>query len=97
MINLSFETVKLDASLLQSIDEDGKLYDTMRLLVQMMHNAGFIVVAEGIERLTQLNCVKALGVDRVQGYYYARPMPHKELEAFLTYRKLVLVKNKDIV
>jgi len=97
MINLPFETVKLDSSLLQNIDENAKMYDTVRLLVQMMHNAGFIVVAEGIERLAQLECVKALGIDRVQGYYYARPMPQKELETFLTYRKLVLVKNVDAV
>ena len=97
MINLPFETVKLDASLLQEIDKNTKLYDTVRLLVQMMHNAGFIVVAEGIERLAQLNCVKMLGIDRVQGYYYARPMPPKELETFLTYRKLVLVKNENAV
>ena len=97
MISLPFETVKLDASLLCGIDENEKLYDTVRLLVQMMHNAGFIVVAEGIERHAQLECVKALGIDRVQGYYYARPMPKKELETFLTYRKLVLVKNEDVV
>lgn len=97
MINLPFETVKLDSSLLRNIDENAKMYDTVRLLVQMMHNAGFIVVAEGIERLAQLECVKALGVDRIQGYYYARPMPQKELETFLTYRKFVLVKNIDAV
>ena len=95
MISLPFETVKLDSSLLGGIDQNAKLYDTVRLLVQMMHNAGFIVVAEGIERLSQLECVKALGVDRIQGYYYARPMPEKELETFLTYRKLVLVKGED--
>ena len=97
MINLPFETVKLDASLLQNIDENDKMVDTVRLLVQMLHNAGFIVVAEGIERIAQLNCVKALGVDLVQGYYYARPMPQNELETFLTYRKLVLVKHEDVV
>ena len=68
----------------------------MELLVNMLHNAGFIVVAEGIERLAQLECVKALGVDRIQGYYYARPMPPKELETFLTYRKLVLMKSADV-
>lgn len=96
MISLPFETVKLDSSLFASIEEDGKLADTVRLLVQMMHNAGFIVVAEGIERYAQLECVKALGVDRIQGYYYARPMPEKELETFLTVRKLVLVKTEEV-
>ena len=96
-ISLPFETIKLDASLLTDIDKDEKLYDTVRLLVQMMHNAGFIVVAEGIERVAQLDCVKTFGVDRVQGYYYAKPMPKKDLVTFLVHRKLVLVKKEDAV
>ena len=97
MISLPFETVKLDASLFKDVEHNALLADTVRLLVQMMHNAGFVVVAEGIERAAQLSCVKALGVDRIQGYYYARPMPQKELMTFLTMRKLVLVKNEDAV
>ena len=97
MINLPFETIKLDASLLKDIDKDEKLYDTVRLLVQMMHNAGFIVIAEGIERAAQLDCVKSFNVDRVQGYYYAKPMPKKDLVTFLVHRKLVLVKKEDAV
>jgi len=96
MISLPFETVKLDSSLLSDIENNEKLAGTVELLVNMLHNAGFIVVAEGIERLAQLECVKALGVDRIQGYYYARPMPPKELETFLTYRKLVLMKSADV-
>ena len=95
MISLPFETVKLDASLLADVERNDKLAGTVGLLVQMMHNAGFIVVAEGIERLAQVECVKALGVDRIQGYYYARPMPQRELETFLSARKLVLVKTED--
>ena len=96
MINLPFETVKLDASLIRNIDDNAKMHDTVRLLVQMMHNAGFSVVAEGVERSAQVDCVKALGVDRVQGYYYARPMPEKEMETFLTTRKLVLMKKEEV-
>ena len=93
MISLPFETVKMDASLLTDIEEDGRALDTLRLMVQMLHSAGFSVVAEGIERIGQVECVKALGVDRIQGYYYARPMPQRELEAFLAPKKLVLMKN----
>ncbi|MBR2941807.1 MAG: EAL domain-containing protein [Clostridia bacterium] len=97
MISLPFETVKLDSSLLSDIENNEKLAGTVALLVKMLHNAGFVVVAEGIERLAQLECVKTLDVDRIQGYYYARPMPPKELETFLTYRKLVLMKSADVV
>lgn len=93
MISLPFETVKLDSSLLNDIEEDGKALSTLRLMVQMLHNAGFMVVAEGIERAGQVERVKALGVDRIQGYYYARPMPQAELEPYLAPKKLVLMKT----
>jgi len=96
MIALPFETVKLDSSLLSNIETDRTLRGTVELLVQMLHNAGFVVVAEGVERRAQLDTLRAMGVDRVQGYYYARPMPEKELETFLLNRKLVLVKSADV-
>ena len=49
MMALPFETVKLDATLLQDIVTSQKSCQTVRLLVQMLHNAGFLVVVEGLE------------------------------------------------
>lgn len=98
MIELPFDTIKLDASLIRSIDEedeDGKAAVTMRLLAQMLHEAGFNVVAEGVETINQVEQVKALGIDRIQGYYYAKPVPGDRLEAFLAPKRLVLVKNEN--
>lgn len=95
MISLPFETVKIDSSLLRDIEQDGKALRTLRLMVQMLHSADFIVVAEGIERTGQVERVKALGVDRIQGYYYARPMPEDELEAYLEARRLVLIRPAE--
>lgn len=83
VMSLPFETVKLDASLLQDVERDQKVYQTIQLLVQMLHNVSFSVVAEGVEREDQVRCIRKLGVDRIQGYYYARPMPEREFVAFL--------------
>ena len=98
MLELPFETVKLDASLIRSIarEKDGKGAVTMRLLAQMMHSAGFTVVAEGVERADQVERVKALGIDRIQGFYYARPMPGDQLAEFLATKRLVLMKNETM-
>lgn len=83
MMALPFETVKLDATLLQDIVTSQKSCQTVRLLVQMLHNAGFLVVAEGLETRQQVEKAMELSVDCIQGYYYARPMPEDQLEAFL--------------
>lgn len=84
MMTLPFETIKLDASLIGGAEEiDERSMSTLRLLVQMLHHAGFAVVAEGVETRAQVERMNALGVDRIQGYYYARPMPEEELLRFL--------------
>ena len=75
VMSLPFETVSLDASLLQDVERDQKAYQTIRLLVQMLRSVSFSVVAEGVEREEQARCIRKLGADRIQGHYYARPIP----------------------
>lgn len=87
MMSLPFETVKLDRSIMRGIEKGGKEYRTVDLLVQMLHNAGFIVVAEGLETKEQVECAKKLLVDRIQGFYYAKPMDEEALLTFLSEKK----------
>ncbi len=87
MMNLPFETVKLDASLLEDIAENTTRFRTIELLIQMLHHAGFLVVAEGLETIQQVEKAHQLDVDCIQGYYYAKPMPEEELITFLENHK----------
>ncbi len=84
VMELPFETVKLDASLLSKMTNGEKEYRTMQLLVDMLHNSGFQVVAEGIEKVEEMQAARRLQIDRIQGFYYARPMPPKAVVEFLT-------------
>lgn len=83
VLSLPFETIKLDASLISGIDTSEVTADTIHLLVQMLHRSGHIVVAEGIEYEAQALKAQVLDIDRIQGYYYARPMPEQALTDFL--------------
>ena len=42
---------------------------------------GIKVCVEGVETAEELECVKALGADCIQGYYYGKPMPADEFES----------------
>ena len=42
-----------------------------------------MIVAEGIETAWQAQTARETGVDRIQGFYYAKPLPEEELEKFL--------------
>jgi EAL domain-containing protein (putative c-di-GMP-specific phosphodiesterase class I)/GGDEF domain-containing protein len=80
---LPFEVVKLDRSLITKIDEDERSFEIAKGMVKMLHSAGYKVLAEGVERETQVEKVKELGIERIQGYYYARPMNEAALIEFL--------------
>lgn len=83
MMTLPFETVKLDASLLRNIATDAKNFQVVKLLVDLLHQAGFIVVAEGLETKEQVDKAAEIGFDRIQGFYFAAPMPIEAVTDFL--------------
>lgn len=74
MISLPFETVKLDMSLVKDIDKDSKKYGIVKYLSQMLHSVGFIVVAECVETNEQALKIQELDIERIQGFYFAKPM-----------------------
>ncbi len=54
--------------------------DDSTLLTDMLHTLGKVLIAEGVETEQQLEMVKSVGIERVQGFYYAKPI---EEQAFL--------------
>jgi EAL domain-containing protein (putative c-di-GMP-specific phosphodiesterase class I) len=65
--------VKLDMSLIRNVDRDPirrRLVDSM---VQVGHDMGILVVAEGIETEAECDVVVELGVDLLQGFLLGRP------------------------
>ena len=51
--------------------------------IQMAHSLGVGVVAEGVETPTQLEFLRRLGCDTVQGYLISQPLPPADCAAFL--------------
>jgi diguanylate cyclase (GGDEF)-like protein len=83
LMNLPIHTVKLDRSL---IDDVARSPRVSRLVGSLMHAAralGVTVVAEGVEEEAQAIILRAAGCDRMQGYWFARPMEAQALEARL--------------
>ena len=51
----------------------------IRSMVDLAHSMSMRVIVEGIEQVTQLELVKELGADEVQGYLLGRPGPNPQL------------------
>ena len=56
-------------------------------IIPFFHKLGQQVVAEGIESREQAELALRCGADRIQGFYYARPMPESELAEWYRSRK----------
>ncbi|MFM0095613.1 EAL domain-containing protein [Paraburkholderia nemoris] len=74
VINLHPELIKLDSSLIRSIDVHSNRRALVSAMVSFANETGSTIVAEGVETADELNALKALGVTTAQGYFLARPM-----------------------
>lgn len=75
VLRLRPETIKLDRSLTNGIDENPVLSALASALVTFASSLGATITAEGIETLAQLVSLQKLGVAYGQGYFLARPAP----------------------
>ncbi len=83
---LAFETVKIDQSFVRGMLEQPRLHEMVRAIVGMARALGLRLVAEGVETAQQAQLLEQEGVDRMQGYLYARPMPKNEVLRWLQER-----------
>lgn len=75
----------MDKSLLWPCsEEDGKKTEVvLKACIDMMHHLGCEIVAEGVETQEQVKLLMEYGVEYLQGYYYAKPMPQAAYIDFL--------------
>jgi EAL domain-containing protein (putative c-di-GMP-specific phosphodiesterase class I) len=76
---LPVDEVKLDKSFVLNMTSDADDAAIVRSTIELAHNLGLQLVAEGVEDQETLELLATLGCDLVQGYHLARPMPADEL------------------
>jgi diguanylate cyclase (GGDEF)-like protein/PAS domain S-box-containing protein len=80
---LPLDKIKIDKSFLDHIDVDSHQRTMVKTIIDMGHNLGFTVVAEGIEKLEQVNILKEYACQIGQGYYYSKPLLMEQLAGLL--------------
>ena len=60
----------------------------VRSTIDLGHNLGLQVVAEGVEDQRVLDALRELGCDVGQGYHLGRPMPGAQFEQWMTSRRV---------
>ncbi|CTQ54505.1 Bacteriophytochrome cph2 [Roseibium album] len=75
--------LKIDSSFIRNIDNGSRELGIARAIVALGHELGMRVIAEGVETESQLNHLKALDCNDVQGFLTGRPMPSPMVETLL--------------
>lgn len=85
--DMNIDILKLDISLLQK-DKPDSDRSVLNFAMQLARMMKLRTIQEGVETKEQLERLKALGCDCIQGYYYSKPLTKNQFEDFLTNRQL---------
>jgi diguanylate cyclase len=80
---LPVDELKVDRSFVGHMDDSSSDAVIVRSTIDLGHNLGLRVVAEGVETQDAWERLEALGCDTAQGHYLGRPMPAADLEHWL--------------
>jgi diguanylate cyclase (GGDEF)-like protein/PAS domain S-box-containing protein len=83
---LPVDGLKIDGSFIGSLAEDPANTTIVEAVISLAHSLGLEVTGEGVETAEQLEHLRRMGCDLVQGDHLARPLPSEEVEPLLADR-----------
>ncbi len=80
LMDLPYSYVKFDKSVIQGAAANPTM---LTLLSEMLHKMGKILIAEGVETQDQLAMIRTMGIERVQGFYFSKPLDEGDFLALV--------------
>ena len=87
---LPLDKIKVDRSFVSDINENPVSHKIIKSLTGLCDDMEIACVVEGVETRAQLDSLRRLGCDFIQGYYFARPMPGDAISDYLAKERLRL-------
>jgi diguanylate cyclase (GGDEF)-like protein len=84
LTRLPVDSLKIDQSFLRTLQQPEGSLPVVQSIVRLAHNMNLTVVAEGVETAAELDLVRVLGCDKVQGHVYGASLNRQATEALLT-------------
>lgn len=81
--NIPITTLKIDKIFVDDISDPSSNTEVTDTIIELGHKMNLTIVAEGVETKEQLVYLKENGCDKIQGYYYSKPLPITKLEEFI--------------
>lgn len=83
IVDMPVDIIKLDYDMTKAYNTTPKARSIIRSVVVMAHEMGLSVIAEGIETKEELDNMKDMNIDYIQGFYFSKPIPIEEYAEFI--------------
>ena len=83
LARLPVDTLKIDRSFVVRMRDAGYPRNIVAMIVSLAHTLGLRVVAEGVEDVEQVDLLRELGCDQIQGFYVSHPVPADQIVPLL--------------
>ncbi len=91
--DLPLRELKIDRAFVSQVDQDPRGRAIVSTTAELAHALGLRIVAEGVETQQVYDILREIGVDVAQGFHLARPMPAREVEAWVAGLRAELPKR----
>ena len=81
--NIPFDAIKIDKSFADLMLTDKKTQSIVKMLIELGHLNDIEVIIEGVDNKEQVDLLKKMKVDTIQGFYYSQPLSESDYEKFL--------------
>lgn len=86
--NFPIHELKIDRSFIEDIAQDESHAAIVKAIISLAHSMKLTVLAEGVETLDQLQCLRSEQCDHLQGYLFSRPVPAERISELLRMKAL---------
>ena len=81
--NVTVDILKIDMGFVQNLEDSERAPTILRRVVEMAHDLKMSVVVEGVETKAQIDFLSSIDCDKIQGYYFAKPMAREDFTALI--------------
>lgn len=78
LINLPLSKVKIDRSFIKGMGKQDEFKSLVRLIIDIAHSLQLPVISEGVENEEELEILKQMDIDNIQGYYFSKPISKED-------------------
>lgn len=93
---LPINSIKIDKSFIRNVHKNHEHAKITKAIIALAHSLNLKVIAEGVENAEELNFLKKLNCDYIQGYYIGKPIPFDKLLKYLETKPYLQKLQNDI-